>query len=77
MDPATRTTLSIDDDVLEAARKLAVRERRTVGEVNSELARRGLAGRRAVRNGMPLLQRRSRGIGVTSALVRRLDQNLP
>ena len=37
-----RTTLSIDDDVLLAARERAARERRTVGEVLSELARQGL-----------------------------------
>lgn len=72
-----RITLSLDDDVLAAVRELAASQRPTIGAVISELARRGLVGRRAVRNGMPLLQRRSRGIGVTSALVRQLEQNLP
>jgi hypothetical protein len=38
-----RTTLDIDEDVLEAARGLAKRERKTIGELVSELARRGLA----------------------------------
>ena len=37
-----RTTLAIDDDVLAAARHLAGRERRSVGEVISALARQGL-----------------------------------
>lgn len=37
-----RTTLRIDDDVLEAARALADSERRGVGAVISELARRSL-----------------------------------
>lgn len=37
-----RTTLKIDDDVLEAARVLARDHRRTIGEVISELARKGL-----------------------------------
>jgi hypothetical protein len=37
-----RTTLDIDDDVLQAARELARRERKTAGRVLSELARRGL-----------------------------------
>lgn len=37
-----RTTLSIDDDVLYAARSLARREGRALGEVISELARRAL-----------------------------------
>lgn len=39
-----RTTLSIDDDVLHAVRERAARERRTAGEVLSELARQALTG---------------------------------
>ena len=39
-----RTTLDIDDDVLYAAKDLARRERKTAGQVISELARKGLAG---------------------------------
>ena len=38
-----RTTLDIDDDVLQAAKELARRERKTAGRILSELARRGLA----------------------------------
>jgi hypothetical protein len=37
-----RTTLNLDDDVLEAARAIAHVERRSVGMVLSDLARRGL-----------------------------------
>jgi hypothetical protein len=37
-----RTTLDIADDVLRAAREQARRERRTIGEVVSDLARRAL-----------------------------------
>ena len=37
-----RTTLQIDDDVLEAARCIADDERVSVGEILSRLARRGL-----------------------------------
>jgi hypothetical protein len=37
-----RTTLDIDDDVLQAAKELARRERKTAGRIVSELARRGL-----------------------------------
>jgi hypothetical protein len=37
-----RTTLDIDDAVLEQARTLARRERKPLGAVISELARRGL-----------------------------------
>jgi uncharacterized membrane protein len=51
-----RTTLRIDEDVLRAARSLARAEGRTVGEVLSALARRGLqpsAPRRRTRSGLP------------------------
>jgi hypothetical protein len=37
-----RTTLDIDDDVLEAAKEVARRERKTLGEAVSRLARAGL-----------------------------------
>jgi hypothetical protein len=37
-----RTTLDIEDDVLQAAKELARREGRTAGQVISELARRSL-----------------------------------
>jgi hypothetical protein len=37
-----RTTLDIADDVLQAAKERAKRERKTIGEVISELARRAL-----------------------------------
>ena len=54
-----RTTLAIDDDILAAARHLAERDSKSVGEVISSLARQGLArGSRAARterNGVPLL----------------------
>ncbi len=40
-----RTTLSIDEDVLQAARALAAAQRRSLGRVISDLARRGLAPR--------------------------------
>ncbi len=37
-----RTTLDIDDDILEAAKELAKAEKKTAGQVISELARKGL-----------------------------------
>jgi hypothetical protein len=37
-----RTTLDIADDVLQAAKERAQREKKTIGEVISELARRAL-----------------------------------
>lgn len=71
-----RTTLAIDDDVLAAAKHLAERDRKTLGEVISALARQGLGrGSRAARprrNGVPLLPDR-RGVGpVTPELVNQL-----
>jgi hypothetical protein len=39
-----RTTLSLDDDVLLAVKERARRERRTAGEVLSDLARQALTG---------------------------------
>ena len=59
-----RTTLDLDDDVLQAAKELAATRGTTAGKVLSELARKGLApattGQR-VRNGVPLLPRRPPG----------------
>lgn len=55
-----RTTLDIDDDVLNAAKELAAARRMTAGQVLSELARKGLRPTHSaqVRNGVPLLPRR-------------------
>jgi hypothetical protein len=56
-----RTTLDIEDDVLQAARELAQREGITVGESVSKLARKGLTGATAsevIRNGVPVLPQR-------------------
>jgi hypothetical protein len=52
-----RTTMTIDDDVLAAVRGLAEQQRRSIGEVISDLSRQALrrpAGQ-AERNGVPLL----------------------
>ena len=70
-----RTTLDIDDDVLEAAKNLAANRRTTAGKVLSALARQALEPRRtpAVRNGVPLLPRRPPGSPkITLDLVNRL-----
>ena len=53
-----RTTLTIDDDVLAAAKGLAARQHKSVGEVISALSRQALrptAAKRKARNGVPLL----------------------
>jgi len=43
-----RTTMNIDDDVLFAVKERARRQKRSAGEVLSELARQGLLGRPTV-----------------------------
>ena len=76
-----RTTLAIDDDVLAAARHLAERDGKTIGEIVSALARQGLSrGHRAARpqrNGVPLLPGRRGGAPVTPELVNQLRDELP
>jgi hypothetical protein len=60
---AMRTTLDIDEDVLQAAKELATARRTTAGKVLSELARKALTPETSakVRNGVPLLPRRPAG----------------
>jgi hypothetical protein len=76
-----RTTLAIDDDVLSAAKHLAEREHRTVGEVISSLARQSLArpkrSSRAERNGIPLLPTRKESSPITLELVNQLRDEQP
>jgi hypothetical protein len=72
-----RTTLDIDDDVLAAAKEKAAGEKTTTGKVISDLVRQALtrpaAGPLIRRNGFLVLP--SRGGVITSALVRRLEQD--
>ena len=58
-----RTTMDLDEDVLQAAKELAALRKSTAGKVLSELARRGLEAPRSsrVRNGVPLLAPRPAG----------------
>jgi hypothetical protein len=62
LDAPMRTTLDIDDDVLQAAKEIAASRRSTTGKVISDLARRGLAPPKEkvkVKNGVFLLGPRS------------------
>jgi len=76
-----RTTLSIDDDILATARQLAKRDRKTVGEVVSALARQGLAqatpAARVERNGVLLLPTHRVATTVTPELVNQLRDERP
>jgi len=73
-----RTTLDIDDDVLEIAKQRAKAERKTAGQVIAELARQALAEPRerldftkvVIVDGIPVLP--SRGGVVTKELVDKL-----
>jgi hypothetical protein len=75
-----RTTLDLDDDVLQAVKEMAASRRSTAGKVLSELARRGLEPRKtaSVRNGVPLVPRRPAGSPKpTMQLVNRLRDDMP
>jgi hypothetical protein len=58
-----RTTLDLDEDILQAAKELAAARGTTAGKVLSELARKALtrSGTGRVRNGVPVLPRRPAG----------------
>ena len=53
-----RTTLSLDPEIMNAARQIAASRSISIGEVISELARRGLEARSksATRDGFPVFQ---------------------
>jgi hypothetical protein len=74
-----RTTLALDADVLEAARALAAQQRRPVGNVVSDLARRALQQPAApmARNGVPLLPVSQPMARVTLDVVNALRDALP
>ena len=74
-DRGMRTTLDIDEDVLEGAKELAAKRGTTLGRVLSELARSGLApqGRASrMRNGVPVLPTQRLARIVTPEIVNRL-----
>jgi len=72
-----RTTLDIDDDVVAAARELAAAERRSLGSVISELARRGLTPAQVEADGrLPVIRVPAGTPPITPQMVRRaLDED--
>ena len=77
-----RTTVKLDDDVLLAVQERARREKRTAGEVLSELARQALTGQhreaegeRTEHHGFRPLPRR--GAAISNALIDRLREHEP
>ncbi len=74
-----RTTLTIDDDILAAVRDLADYQKKNVGEVISEWARRGLTPSQPApetRNGVPQLPIQPGAKPVTLEIVNRLRDEL-
>jgi hypothetical protein len=79
-DARMRTTLTIDDDVLAAAKDLAMRQHKSVGEVISALSRQALRpdeSGHSSRTGVPLLPVRADATAVTLELVNQLRDELP
>ena len=72
-----RTTLKIDDDVIEAARSIARAEGRSVGEVISRLARKGLrpVAEPVDRSGFPVFQVSPEAEVLTPEMVRRAEDD--
>lgn len=72
-----RTTLDLDDDVVTAARALAADERRSLGSVISELARRGLTPASVDADGaVPVIRVPAGTPPITAEMVRRaLDED--
>lgn len=80
-DEPMRTTLAIDDDILLIARDLARQQRRSLGEVVSDLARRSLrpasdTSPQGMRNGFVLLPVSNPDAIVTMELVNALRDEL-
>jgi hypothetical protein len=74
-----RTTIDIDEDVLQVAKEIARREGTSMGRVLSDLARQALTRRpdAATRNGVPLFPRRPGAPLVTLELVNQLRDEAP
>jgi hypothetical protein len=72
-----RTTLNLDDDVVAAARELAAANRRSLGAVVSDLARRGLTPARVDADGdLPVIRVPAGTPPITPEMVRRaLDED--
>jgi len=72
-----RTTLDIDDDILETAKVMARRRKSTAGQILSELARQALTPPKeyTIRNGVPVIPRRPGARLMTVEDVKRLQED--
>jgi hypothetical protein len=79
-DHLVRTTLDLDDDILQAVKELGQLQRKTAGQMLSELARKALAPaqstRARIKNGVPLLPSRPGAPIMTMADVNRLRDEM-
>ena len=74
-----RTTLTLDDELLEAARQMAEAQSKTLGEVVSDLLRKALTPLSTppiYRNGILLVPRRADAPPSTLEMIRRLDEEM-
>ena len=74
-----RTTLDIDDDVLQAVKERAAIKKKTAGQLVSELVREALCPQTkyTLRNGVPVIHRKPGSRIITSADVKRwLDEDI-
>jgi hypothetical protein len=71
-----RTTLEIDDDVMQAAREMARLKNQGIGRAISDLARRGLTSDVSpvveLQDGIPIWKHGPGAVAVTSEMVRNL-----
>jgi hypothetical protein len=77
---AMRTTLNLDDDVLETAKSLATRDRKPLGSVISDLLRHAVEpppSPQQVRNGIPLFPVSQGARPVTPEIVNELLDETP
>jgi hypothetical protein len=74
-----RTTLDIDDDILEIARGMAAHRRQSLGKVMSEMFRKNLqvSGTQKFRNGVEVIQRPGKATPVTLEIVNQLRDEGP
>lgn len=78
-DRAVRTTLDIDEDVLQAVKERAAMQKKTAGQLVSEMMREALCppATYTIRNGVPVLHRKPGSRIITNADVKRwMDEDL-
>lgn len=73
-----RTTVDLDEDILQTVKHMARERSQSLGRVLSDLVRRGLQPAKTtmnMRNGVPILPRKAGARPVTSQIVKDLLEN--